>query len=86
MLDSRSAFRRRIGAGPVEIVWGADLGGPDEVLIAGPLAEVADRIDAALAAQRARKGWVMDCHLRRRPRPGRSAALDIVAAASNGAG
>ena len=66
MLDSRSAFRRWIGTGPVEIFWGADLGGPDEVLIAGPLAEVADRIDAALAAQRARKGWVMDCYLMRR--------------------
>lgn len=66
MLDSRSAFRRWIGTGPVEIFWGADLGGPDEVLIAGPLADVADRIDAALTAQRARKGWVMDCYLMRR--------------------
>jgi len=68
LLDSRSAFRRWIGTGAVDIYWGADLGGPDEVLIAGPLDQVADRIDAALAAQRARKGWVMDCYLlRRRP-------------------
>jgi len=69
MLDSRSAFRRLEGTGEVDIYWGGDVGGPDEILIAGPLDAVADRIDAAIAEQRARKGWIMDNYLlRRRPK------------------
>jgi len=66
MLDSRSAFQRLRGDGTVDIYWGADVGSPDQTLIAGRLDEVADRIDQALAEQRQRKGWVMDCYLLRR--------------------
>ncbi|SEH51297.1 precorrin-6A synthase (deacetylating) [Magnetospirillum fulvum] len=70
MLDSRAAFRRLEGAGDVDIYWGGDVGGPDEILIAGPLDAVADRIERAIALQRARKGWIMDNYLlRRRPQP-----------------
>lgn len=69
MLDSRSAFRRLEGTGDVDIYWGGDVGGPDEILIAGPLDAVADRIDAAIAEQRARKGWIMDNYLLRRRMP-----------------
>ncbi|WP_040566029.1 precorrin-6A synthase (deacetylating) [Magnetospirillum molischianum] len=69
MLDSRSAFRRLEGSGDVDIYWGGDVGGPDEVLIAGRLDDVADRIDAAIAEQRTRKGWIMDAYLVRRRRP-----------------
>ncbi|EPY02046.1 precorrin-6A synthase (deacetylating) [Magnetospirillum fulvum] len=66
MLDSRSAFRRLEGSGEVDIYWGGDVGGPDERLISGPLDAVADQIDAAIALQRARKGWIMDNYLLRR--------------------
>lgn len=69
MLDSRRAFRRLEGSGEIDIYWGGDVGGPDEILIAGPLDAVADRIDAAIERQRARKGWIMDNYLLRRHPP-----------------
>jgi precorrin-6A synthase len=65
MLDSRCAFAGLTG---YHIYWGAYLGTPDEILIAGPVAEVADRIREARAEARARKGWIMDTYLLRRPR------------------
>lgn len=64
MLDAACAFTEA-GAG-FHIYWGAYLGTPDEILIAGPVAEVADRIRAARAEARARKGWIMDTYLLRR--------------------
>ena len=48
---------------------GAYLGGPDEILRAGRLPEVAADIDATRAAARARKGWIMDTYLLRRRDP-----------------
>lgn len=67
MLDGECSFRGLDPAG-VHIWWGAFLGMPDQVLEAGPLAETADRIVAARAAARARRGWIMDTYLlRRRP-------------------
>ncbi|SEH59235.1 precorrin-6A synthase (deacetylating) [Magnetospirillum fulvum] len=69
MLDSRSAFHRLEGSGDIDIYWGGDVGGPDEVLISGSLDEVAERIDQTIAEQRARKSWIMDNYLlRRRPK------------------
>ena len=53
----------------LHIYWGAYLGTPDEILIAGPLSQVADRIAAERAEQRERKGWIMDTYLLRRPAP-----------------
>ena len=50
----------------VTIWWGAYLGMPDEILIAGPLAEVAERIVEAREAARAAHGWIMDAYLMRR--------------------
>ncbi len=49
-----------------QIWWAANLGAADEVLIAGPLAEVADELLAARAEAKARAGWVMDTYLLRR--------------------
>lgn len=67
MLDGQYAFTEIDPAG-VEILWGAYLGTPDQVLVAGPLGEVADRIVAEHAAARERHGWIMDIYLlRRRP-------------------
>jgi precorrin-6A synthase len=52
---------------PMHIYWGAYLGTHDELLVSGPLAEVADEIDRARAEARERKGWIMDIYLLRRP-------------------
>jgi precorrin-6A synthase len=65
MLDGEQAFRD-IGADGVEIYWGAYLGTPDEILIAGPLGEVADEIARVRAQARERKGWMFDTYLLRR--------------------
>ena len=48
------------------VFWGAYLSTPDETLIRGPLAEVAEQITATRAALRARHGWIMDTYLLRR--------------------
>ncbi len=48
------------------VFWGAYLSTPDETLIRGPLAEVAEQITATRAALRARHGWIMDSYLLRR--------------------
>jgi precorrin-6A synthase len=69
MLDSRDAYQR-FSHENIDIFWGAYLGTPDEILISGPLAEVAPRIAAARAEARRRKGWIMDTYLLRRE-PGR---------------
>jgi precorrin-6A synthase len=66
MLDADCAFRELREPG-LEIYWGAYLGTPDELLIAGPVDEVGEQIERARAAARARKGWVMDIYLLRRP-------------------
>lgn len=75
MLDARNAFAD-LDDPDVEIFWGAYLGMPDEILISGPVRQVAARIVEARAEARARKGWIMDTYLLRRgtggdaPEPG----------------
>ncbi|MFL6155564.1 MAG: precorrin-6A synthase (deacetylating) [Marmoricola sp.] len=49
-----------------QIWWGANLGAPDEQLVAGPLAEVAEDLAARRTAAKAVSGWVMDTYLLRR--------------------
>jgi precorrin-6A synthase len=66
MLDSRDAYQQ-FSNQDMEIFWGAYLGTPDEILISGPLPEVAARITETRAAARDRKGWIMDTYLLRRP-------------------
>jgi len=66
MLDSRDAYQQ-FSHQDMEIFWGAYLGTPDEILISGPLPEVAARIAETRAAARDRKGWIMDTYLLRRP-------------------
>jgi precorrin-6A synthase len=65
MLDGEQAFAR-IAPGDVEIYWGAYLGTPDEILIAGRLAEVAGEIEQVRAEAREKHGWIMDIYLLRR--------------------
>jgi precorrin-6A synthase len=50
----------------LSVFWGAYLSTPDEVLIAGPLREVAGQIAETRAALRERHGWIMDTYLLRR--------------------
>ncbi len=65
MLDGELICRTFTEPG-LEIYWGAYLGTSDEILVAGPLAEVIGRIAELRAAARARKGWIMDTYLLRR--------------------
>src|SRR4051812_22572731 len=58
MLDSGVAFTTLTG--DWEIYWGAYLGTPDEILISGPLSEVAEEIVRVRAEARTRKGWMFD--------------------------
>jgi precorrin-6A synthase len=67
MLDADCSFRHLDPAG-VEVYWGAYLGTPDELLVAGPLAEAGPQIQRVRAEVRARKGWIMDTYLLRRSR------------------
>jgi precorrin-6A synthase len=65
MLDGRCAFRQVAGE-PLDIYWGAYLGTQDEILLSGPLAEMANEIERARERARQRKGWIMDLYLLRR--------------------
>jgi precorrin-6A synthase len=63
MLDGDCAF---LGCPPqTRIWWGAYLGTPDELLVAGTVGEVGERIAALRADARARHGWIMDTYLLR---------------------
>ena len=63
MLDGDCAF---LDCPPqTRIWWGAYLGTPDELLVAGTVCEVGDRIAEIRAAARERLGWIMDTYLLR---------------------
>ncbi|WP_433160579.1 precorrin-6A synthase (deacetylating) [Kribbella sp. CA-247076] len=65
MLDAQTAFTEHLDQ-DADIYWGAYLGTPDEILISGPLREVAAEIEKVRAEARTRKGWIMDTYLLRR--------------------
>lgn len=67
MLDGSGAFARLTDT-DVDIHWGAYLGMPDEILVAGDLQECKAQILALREAARERKGWIMDSYLLRRRR------------------
>jgi precorrin-6A synthase len=50
----------------LSVFWGAYLGTADEVLVSGPLDEVADEITETRARLRGQHGWIMDTYLVRR--------------------
>lgn len=63
MLDGDCAF---LDCAPqTRIWWGAYLGTPDEILMAGTVGEVGAQIAERRAAARARHGWIMDTYLLR---------------------
>ncbi|MFC5638856.1 precorrin-6A synthase (deacetylating) [Streptomyces bullii] len=65
MLDAHQTFRKYADQ-DIDIYWGAYLGTPDEILVSGPIAEAAPRIEQLRAEARERKGWIMDTYLLRR--------------------
>lgn len=65
MLDAHTTFDRFVDQ-DLYIYWGAYLGTPDEILIAGSLREVCEQIKRTRDAARAEKGWIMDTYLLRR--------------------
>jgi precorrin-6A synthase len=67
MLDGRTAFAG-LSDTDLDIFWGAYLGTPDEILVAGDLRAVRDQIARLRTEARARKGWIMDIYLLRRRR------------------
>jgi precorrin-6A synthase len=65
MLDASCSFTA-VDPG-TEIYWGAYLGTKDEILLSGTVRDVGGQIQAARSEARARKGWIMDTYLLRRP-------------------
>lgn len=65
MLDGSDSFRA-LDMERFDIWWGANLGRPEQVLLAGRLMDLADRIGAEKARLRAAVGWVMDVYLLKR--------------------
>ncbi|SFH15192.1 precorrin-6A synthase (deacetylating) [Pseudomonas sp. NFACC45] len=66
MLDAEDAYRQ-VSDPDTHIYWGAYVGTPDEILIAGRLGDVADDIELARKAARQANGWIMDTYLLRKP-------------------
>lgn len=65
MLDGTAQFTA-LAENDVHVWWGAYLGMPYQILIAGPLREVGPKIQKQRAAARERHGWIMDCCLLQR--------------------
>lgn len=65
MLDAGNAYKRYVNQ-DIDIYWGAYVGTPDEILIAGKLGEVAADIERARTEARRRHGWIMDAYLMHR--------------------
>lgn len=67
MLDGNLACADLVPLYPdLEIFWGAQLGLPDQQLVAGRLPAVLDEIRTLRASLRDTRGWVMDTYLLRR--------------------
>jgi precorrin-6A synthase len=66
MLDADDAYQC-VADPQTQIYWGAYLGTPDEILISGKLADVADEIERVRKAARLANGWIMDTYLLRKP-------------------
>ena len=65
MLDADTTFAK-LPADGLDIYWGAYIGTPDEILVAGALEEVAAEIVRVRAENKQRKGWMFDTYLLRR--------------------
>lgn len=65
MLDGNCSFQSLDPTG-ISIWWGAYVGMKEEIVIAGPLAEVGPQIIETRARARAAHGWIMDIYILRR--------------------
>jgi precorrin-6A synthase len=65
MLDAQNTFKQ-LADEDLDIYWGAYVGTPDEILIAGRLRDVMDEIERVRADARQMHGWIMDTYLLRR--------------------
>ncbi|PLZ00918.1 precorrin-6A synthase (deacetylating) [Burkholderia sp. WAC0059] len=65
MLDAHNTYRQLAGQ-DLDIYWGAYVGTPDEILVAGRLDDVMDEIERVRAEARRKHGWIMDTYLLRR--------------------
>jgi precorrin-6A synthase len=65
MLDAHCSFRELDD--DLSIYWGAFLGTDDEILMSGTIGEAGAAIAEVRSAARARKGWMFDTYLLRRP-------------------
>ena len=70
MLDANATFRQFVDQ-DIDIFWGAYVGTPDEILVAGKLRDVADHIERLRAEARAANGWIMDSYIMHRGRDGK---------------
>lgn len=68
MLDAQNGFKR-FADQDIDIFWGAYIGTPDEILIAGKLKEVVDDIERVRAEARRVNGFIMDTYIMRRNNP-----------------
>lgn len=69
LLDGEDTYRRFADSkvhGDVDIWWGAYLGTPDQILIAGKVKDVAEEIHRRRSEARRVNGWIMDTYLLRR--------------------
>jgi len=65
MLDAEDSYKR-FADQDIDIYWGAYVGMPDEILVAGKLADVAGDIERMRTDARRANGWIMDSYLMRR--------------------
>jgi precorrin-6A synthase len=69
LLDGEDTYRC-FADQDMEIYWGAYVGTPDEILIAGRLGDVAEEIHRRRHEARQANGWIMDTYLIRKTRDG----------------
>ena len=65
MLDAGGSFNAVLQE-ELYIWWGAYLGMPGELLVSGPLADVADQIANVRRLARQQRGWIMDTYILKR--------------------
>lgn len=65
MLDGGAAFQS-LDPRDLQIWWGAYLGMPDQIIMAGPLAEVGAQIVELRRMARDKHGWIMDSYILKR--------------------
>ena len=65
MLDANATFKRYADQ-EIDIYWGAYVGMPEEILVAGKLRDVAGEIERLRTEARAANGWIMDSYIMHR--------------------